>query len=235
MIPIRRGSTAERESIEESGYMASASDLMIGILFIFIILVAYLSFQISKAKTEADPLAQTVRIIGNKLQETKINVGIDEKTGVISLPADILFNSARYSLKPGGQKIVTTAITILEDILPCYISKTGVRKSADKCKKDNPSGATIETIYVEGHTDSAPLTNPFPGYDNWHLGLDRARTVYQMFISSTMGTYRNDRDQPVFGVSSYADERPARGATKSDYDKNRRVELRVVLSYMGSK
>jgi chemotaxis protein MotB len=232
---IRRKGNTARESADESSYMASASDLMIGILFIFIILVAYLSFQISKAKTEADPLAQTVRIIGTKLQETKINVGIDEKTGVISLPADILFNSAQYSLKPGGKEIVIAAIKILEDILPCYISKTGVTKSEDKCKKDNPSGATIETIYVEGHTDSAPLTNPFPRYDNWHLGLDRAHTVYQMFIASTMGTYRNDRDQPVFGVTSYADERPARGATKADYDKNRRVELRVVLSYIETR
>ena len=177
MLSLRRNENTSSESADESSYMASASDLMIGILFIFIILVAYLSFQISKAKTEADPLAQTVRIIGTKLQETKINVGIDEKTGVISLPADILFNSAKYSLKQGGEDVVISAIKILEDILPCYISKTGVTKIEDKCKKDNPSGATIETIYVEGHTDSAPLTKPFPGYDNWHLGLDRARST----------------------------------------------------------
>ena len=235
MLSLRRNENTSSESADESSYMASASDLMIGILFIFIILVAYLSFQISKAKTEADPLAQTVRIIGTKLQETKINVGIDEKTGVISLPADILFNSAKYSLKQGGEDVVISAIKILEDILPCYISKTGVTKIEDKCKKDNPSGATIETIYVEGHTDSAPQTKPFPGYDNWHLGLDRARTVYQMFVASTMGTYRNDRDQPIFGVTSYADERPARGGTKADYDKNRRVELRVVLSYIRTR
>ena len=33
---------SEAENVEESGYMASASDLMIGILFIFIVMVMVL-------------------------------------------------------------------------------------------------------------------------------------------------------------------------------------------------
>lgn len=235
MFLIKKSQPESTEAVEESSYMASASDLMIGILFIFIILVAYLSFQISKAKSEVDPLAQTVKVIGKKLQDAKINVTIDEKTGVISLPADILFDSGSFTLKTGGSDIVKTAIDRLEEVLPCYVRKTGVVKSVDACRKDNPSNAEIETIFVEGHTDSAPLSNAPQRYDNWHLGLDRARTVYEMFVSSPMGNYRNDRDQPIFGVSSYADERPARGYSKADFSKNRRVELRVVLSYQGAK
>ena len=275
MIPNRRRSAHQRECIEESGYMASASDLMIGVLFIFIILVAYLSFQISKAKSDADKninhallneklttenenllneinelrlsqqiteemqqksTAETVRIIGNKLQDTNIDVVIDENSGVIAFPADILFDTGDFALTDQGKRIIYETIGVLEGALPCYLSDTGLTKEDLEdldCTKVNPTMSTIETIFIEGHTDSAPISKP--NYDNWHLGLDRARTVYQIFVDSRMGSYRNDREQPIFGVSSYADERPARGSKKSDYRKNRRVELRVVVSHQGKR
>jgi hypothetical protein len=41
-IKTRRNSAATHEQVEESGYMASASDLMIGLLFIFIVMVMVL-------------------------------------------------------------------------------------------------------------------------------------------------------------------------------------------------
>ena len=38
----------------------------------------------------------------------------------------------------------------------------------------------------------------------------------------------NEREQPVFGISSYADERPS---SKDNDTQNRRVELRFVLAF----
>jgi hypothetical protein len=43
-----------------------------------------------------------------------------------------------------------------------------------------------------------------------------------------MQSYRNEREQPVFGISSYADERPT---NKNNDTQNRRVELRFVLAF----
>jgi hypothetical protein len=43
-----------------------------------------------------------------------------------------------------------------------------------------------------------------------------------------MQRYRNEREQPVFGISSYADERPT---SKDNDTQNRRVELRFVLAF----
>ena len=84
----------------------------------------------------------------------------------------------------------------------------------------------IETILIEGHTDSVPLHRG--DYNNWHLGLDRARAVYKVLGSEGMQRYRNEREQPVFGISSYADERPT---SKDNDTQNRRVELRFVLAF----
>ena len=50
-IQPRRNSTASNEQVEESGYMASASDLMIGLLFIFIVMVMVLLSRRSEEHT----------------------------------------------------------------------------------------------------------------------------------------------------------------------------------------
>jgi hypothetical protein len=60
------------------------------------------------------------------------------------------------------------------------------------------------------------------------LGLDRARAVYKVLNAGSMQDFRNEREQPVFGISSYADERPS---DKTQAAKNRRVELRFVLAF----
>jgi hypothetical protein len=55
-----------------------------------------------------------------------------------------------------------------------------------------------------------------------------------------LGSLRNAKDQPLLGVSSYADTRPVSNAAMQGADgperkaMNRRVELRFILSYQGS-
>ena len=49
-----------------------------------------------------------------------------------------------------------------------------------------------------------------------------------MLTADTLQHLRNERAQPIFGISSYADERPA---SLDDAARNRRVELRFVLAY----
>ena len=70
-IKTRRNTAATHEQVEESGYMASASDLMIGLLFIFIVMVMVLLSRKPEPPPEppADPLATVVHTIGTKLQK----------------------------------------------------------------------------------------------------------------------------------------------------------------------
>ena len=95
-IQPRLNSTASNEQVEESGYMASASDLMIGLLFIFIVMVMVLLSRKPEQPPEppADPLATVVHTIGTKLQNAGVPVTINQVSGVISLPADTLFARA---------------------------------------------------------------------------------------------------------------------------------------------
>jgi chemotaxis protein MotB len=227
-IPIK--SEAYREDVEEAGYLASASDLMVGLLFVFIIMVVILSQRVElvtneNEKKHKDPLESAVSIIGQKMQKAGVEVHIDASSGVITLPADTLFPSGVAELNAKAVEVLNEARLSLNEILPCYIYSE--RNNRLNCPS-NPGKVEIETIFIEGHTDSKPLQKGI--YTNWHLGLDRARAVYEVLTAGSMISFKNERDLYTVGISSYADKRPAKGALFDD-SKNRRVELRFVLAY----
>jgi len=141
---------------------------------------------------------------------------------VISLPADTLFSVGSAELSLSGKNKLLIIKDALNQNLPCYIYSERYRRQ--NCAA-NPTGAEIETIFIEGHTDSTPLQRGL--YTNWHLGLDRARAVYDVF--GNIQNFKNEKGLPIVGVSSYADKRPARA--RSTDAENRRVELRFVLAY----
>ena len=226
MLIQRRRPSAVNEQVEESGYMASASDLMIGLLFIFIVMVMVLLARKPDLPTEAppDPLAGVVQAIGSRLQKAGVPVAIDQASGVITLPTDTLFARGRPDLEANGVRALRQSAEQLQQVLPCYIFSQ--RRQLPANCPPNPQHVEIETVLIEGHTDSVPLQRG--DYSNWHLGLDRARAVYKELNAGPMQHFRNEREQPVFGISSYADERPS---NKKDAAQNRRVELRFVLAF----
>lgn len=226
MLIQRRRPSAVNEQVEESGYMASASDLMIGILFIFIVMVMVLLARKPEIPIDnpPDPLAGVVQAIGTRLQKAGVPVAIDQASGVITLPTDTLFARGRPDLEANGVRALRQSAEQLQQVLPCYIYSQR-RQLPTNCPP-NPQHVEIETVLIEGHTDSVPLRRG--DYSNWHLGLDRARAVYKELNAGPMQYFRNEREQPVFGISSYADERPS---NKKDAAQNRRVELRFVLAF----
>ena len=223
MLILRKRTLQSASKSDDGGYLASASDLMIGLLFVFIIMVVVLSLQIKKVIAEGnkrgDPLAALVNEIGLKAQLMGVSVQVDPKSGVIALPADTLFDVGSAVIKPRGREAIAVIKKELASKLPCYLPHRTV------CEI-NPKAARIETIFIEGHTDSKPLNRGL--YNNWHLGLDRARAVFDLLRDSQLTGYLNEKKQPIFGFSSYADERPKK---IGDDAINRRVELRFVLSY----
>ena len=168
MLIQRRRPSATHEQVEESGYMASASDLMIGLLFIFIVMVMVLLSRKPELPQEPppDPLAAVVQAIGSRLQSAGVPVTINQASGVITLPTDTLFALGRPDLEPDGVRTLRQSAQQLQDILPCYIYSQRRQLPAD-CPP-NPQQVEIETILIEGHTDASPLHRG--DYTNWHLG-----------------------------------------------------------------
>jgi chemotaxis protein MotB len=220
----------------DGGYIASASDLMIGLLFVFIILVVVLAMEQRRQQQAVDaqragvvgagdPLIVVTGAIGTALRKVLPNVRVDPKTGVISLPEDALFARGSAQLSESGRQVLAKAAEQLADAMPCFVDNQRGKRSCPS----NPYGHEIETVFIEGHTDSVPFASG--GRDNFDLSLARARAVEQvMVLNGPLADFRNKASQQVFSFSAYADKRPLPDTDPTE-GVNRRVDLRIVLSY----
>ena len=220
------------------GYLASSADLMIGILFIFIIMVVYLAVEIKRVQSEntgrsTDPVVTLVDQVGSRLRNKGVRVELDPDSGVIALPSDALFDSGKAVPTESALEAITKTEEVLREVLPCYVSSAS--RAGRGCGQLNQRGVELETVMIEGHTDSDQYAND--PTRNWHLGLDRARYIFEELGKGTLGQLKNSKGQPLLGVSSYADTRPSKIATASGdrKAKDRRVELRFILSYQADE
>jgi chemotaxis protein MotB len=239
MLPYtRRRSPVDDDTSGEpdGGYLASASDLMIGLLFVFIILVVVLALEQQRqavaaraaiAKKSGDPRGDVTTSIGEKIRKQVKTVVVNPATGVLTLPEETLFASGSAVVSPSGIVELGKVARILDEVLPCYVAKP------QKVCAENSGGHEIDTIFVEGHTDNRPLQRA-NGYDNTNLSFDRARAVYRLLAERADETrlqhLRNSNRQPLFSMSGYADSRLVADTDGAD-SKNRRVDLRIVLTY----
>ena len=236
MLILRQHKAEEPEKADgEGSYLASASDLMIGLLFIFIILVVVLALEqrrqeseLDEVKGAADPRASVTEVIGKALKDAKIDVRIDPASGVISLPSDTLFALGSSALSPAATQAIRDARVRLAQVLPCYVASEMKGMERRLCPT-NPGRHEIDTIFLEGHTDSVP--NSAAG-GNLGLSFDRARAIQQVLLGdgSPLLPFANSASQPIFSYSAYGSDRLLPDIAGTDA-RNRRVDMRIVLKY----
>lgn len=212
----------------EHSYLASAADLMVGLLFVFIIMVAFLALQNKSSKTDGKPPESPVDIvtkrIGMELSKSLPGVTVNPSTGVITLPEGTLFEVGSSVLKDSAVTELNDAAKRLTDVLKCYVNSQRAMLSCSQ----NPEGHEIDTIFIEGHTDNRPMNR---AGGNIKLSLDRAISVNNALVQEgPLASFRNKLNQPIISYSAYADTRPLVKEDPSD-GRNRRVDLRIVLSY----
>ncbi|MDH4381644.1 MAG: OmpA family protein [Gammaproteobacteria bacterium] len=273
--------------------MGSAADLMTGLLFVFIIMVAFLALQKkseqearieqqakmeqqakaeqrakaaqakaeeqaraaqakaedqaraeqqARAKKQAllanerqearagdrDPRGLVTETIGEEIRTILPSITVDPASGVITLPEDLLFDRGSAELKATAAEKLAETSRHLTEVLKCFVSNQRLYRSCP----NNPEGHEIETIFIEGHTDSVPM--PSPG-GNIKLSLDRATSVNAALVGeSPLIFFKNKDDYPIFSYSAYGESRPLIKADTTDY-RNRRVDLRIVLTYRPSQ
>jgi len=226
---------------EEENYFVSMSDMMVGMVFIFIILLMYFALQKSSQRDEMRGADKTRSEILEKLQKSlddnHIHVEIDKANGVLRLPDAILFGSARADIKqPAGGIAINHLATALSEVLPCYTDHMDKGWHRPTTCPNTPH--RIESLYIEGHTDSVPLTPTLQFQDNWDLSVKRATNTYRSLIKAAPNLQElcapNPKGcEPVLSVSGYADQRPVSPDGKcpgaAPNSCNRRIELRIIM------
>lgn len=182
--------------------------------------------------TERDPRGVVTALIGGEIAKILPTIKVDPASGVITLPEELLFDRGSAQLKPSVVGKLAQVSQHLAVVLKCFVSNQRIAQGGFggiplDCPQ-NPDGQEIETIFIEGHTDSVP--RPAPG-GNLGLSLDRAISVNSVLVGDTpLASFQNKDAYPIFSYSAYGESRPLIKSDTTDA-RNRRVDLRIVLTY----
>ncbi len=211
----RKESLAENQ---ENAFNLSISDLMAGILSIFMLAVCYFMLNLGQVK---DQYTGNMEMRDDMLEEIKAEldqrgttVKVDKKQGVLRIEGDFLFNTGEAHVKESGRQDILNLAHVLYQVL-------------EKEKYKN----AIETIFIEGHTDNVDIETPeFPS--NWELSTQRAintwKLMYQDQVASPLDKEKNANGEPIFSCSGYADTRPV---TENDTEEGRQANRRIALRF----
>lgn len=214
-----RRRTAQIDSPAQDSFTISISDLMSGLLAIFILVLSYFILNYSQKTarlTQADiTRAKLLHFLQTELEKEGIKVTIDERHGVLRISEGVLFDVGLADVKPQGQVVIKKLSSALE-----------VALESEQFK------GHVETIFIEGHTDNVPIvTEIFPS--NWELSTKRAINTWLTMSSASpkLTTLLNDKGEIIFSVSGYADTRPiAENSTEEGRRDNRRIDIRFSMA-----
>lgn len=270
---------------EDDSFFVSMTDIMVGLLFIFILIIMYFAIQ---AKIDAKAIEEQRENINRlstllegqddlkkysaltiyqsrvALQRNYLlnwikahlenngirGIEIIEDQGVIRLPEGVLFNSGEFEFMPDSyaERTAKAISRALNDVLRCSVlTETGAPyKSVTECKHTfyhNKNMAFIQSLYVEGHTDSIQVKGSVKGdrniTSNLKLSARRSTNTFEAMTKESPDILNfhgpvidnsNIRFEPVLASSAYGERRPvATNNSSKGRRMNRRIDLRVVM------
>jgi len=212
---------------DENPYWVSFSDLMSGLLIIFILAAVALIIELTQKSEKWDEVLAQVKAaedarddlidsIVEELEADGIRVIING-VGVLTIPESSLkfrSGSAEIPLDDATQRVVNRIGEVLFDRL-----------------HDEPRADFLDTIFVEGHTDCTTYRgSKFD--DNWDLATTRSNNVWRYWSALifgpepfSMAALKNKNDKPLFSVSGYGETRPLPNTRPKGFCDGRRSEL----------
>jgi chemotaxis protein MotB len=227
--------------IEEESYFVSMTDLMVGMLFVFIIMLMAFALNLREQQDKfdqtTDALTQAnvtrkvmLQDIKTLLERRGVKVIIDTENGILRLPEELLFPRGEYDLTGKGQNALNQLATVLNLVLPCY---SNLVVSPDACAKGRTG--RLEALFIEGHTDDKGISTRMANgvANNWELSTERAIATFNALRAHEpmLELLANDNHQKLLGVSGYAEFRPVRTEnTEEARAANRRIDLRFLMA-----
>lgn len=245
---------AENHAEEDENYFVSMTDMMVGILFIFIILLMVFALNFRQQTDVSEDqikrlqeAAQQADVVADRLQTLQSEVrdeiaAINQSDLVRSeLLQEIKGRLATEGLEVqvdeanGVLRLAENAVRFPVDSAELTaIASSNVAKIAQVLGEVLPSytaggdnrAALVETVFIEGHTDVT-------GDDerNWRLSTERAVNTYRLITQTqpALRELRNGSGNEVLSVSGYSSTRGVPDVSRTAYDVHRRIDLRFVM------
>ncbi len=237
-------------------YLASVSDLVSALIFVFIIMLAVFAYQLADVTENlkaADETRDRMLVeIASRLEDSGMRVEVLEDQGVLRLSENsINFPSGSEVPASEHHQNVGLLAQAIAEVVPCYVSPSRgaftlrgdgdvpwyCQISADpstyECREETLPWL-LETLLIEGHTDDVPVAAGRRFRDNLELSSIRAATVQRMIIACEPGVenLHNTDDYPILSTSGYGATRPVSNFSVQTDDTrrvNRRIDLRFLL------
>lgn len=242
-----RGRASNADGGGWGGQLISISDLMAGLLFVFILIVLYFALELNRATSVQvqiiDQMTNALKIreqllqaVDRELRIEGVDVEVDYDNGILSFQENILFPSGSATLRPEGLVAVDRLGRILSQVLPCYTGSPD-DPLPPNCDTRDTRGR-LEAVFIEGHTDTVRVGGGSAFRDNWDLSAARSISVFKEVTAGRpdLDHLVNADHEPLFSVSGYADRRPVGGRwesnrTETGRSRNRRIDLRFIMTY----
>ena len=198
-------------------FWVTMSDLMLGLAIIFITLfvLAMTGFN-QKTVQQQRVKMEVAQKIESELQRQHIDAKIDRMTGDLKIPSSALFEVNSYVLTPEGKKF-------LDKLTPIYVNTIFSNKKLAN---------NIETIIIQGHTDSqafAGLTNINDQFVyNMDLSTKRANSVAAYMLGGHYKPEYNEEFRHMIAVEGRSfNDLIFDDQGNEDMTKSRRVEIKL--------
>ncbi len=247
----RYGITQAGDDEQGGGYLATVSDVVAGLVFVFILMLAFFVYQLADVTEdltgEGETRRQILHDIADRLEGQGLRVEVLYEQGVLRLSENAVNFplGVEQPIRDHRINVGYLAKTIAE-VVPCYLESGNQpvvrprRNDTSYCavladpssypchRKEFPW--RLETLLIEGHTDDTPVRAGMRFRDNLELSSMRAATVHRMIAACEPGmeSFLNTRGFPVLGASGYGATRPITGAPDGRHE-NRRIDLRFLL------
>ena len=252
---MRLGARLRGSDTGGNSYLASVSDLVSALIFVFIIMLAVFAYRLAEVTEDWTSTYETrgriLEDIAVRLGEAGIRVEVLADQGVLRLSD----NAINF---PSGDEIpvaehhanVGFLARAIAEVAPCYarsedaalaspISPDPTGPDARAHCQDRADGSSypcpdlpdrLDTLLIEGHTDDVPVAGGNRFRDNLELSSMRAASVHRMIAACEprIEGLRNSQGYPILSTSGYGQTRPAtRDPVRAD--DNRRIDLRFLL------
>ena len=200
----------KKEEGDNNIFWTTMADLLLGLAIIFMTLfvLAMTGFTQQSLEQKKQQLEVNKELIEN-LKKANIEAQVDPMTGDIKISDLELFELSSYTLSDKGK-------AYLDKLVP--ISKKELINE-------------IENIIIQGHTDSqsyAGIKNADEQYmKNMTLSLQRANSVADYMFKTSFNKEYNDKLKKMIVVEGKSFSEPVMTNGKEDYNKSRRVEMRL--------
>ena len=197
-------------------FWTTMSDLLLGLAIIFMTLfvLAMTGFSQQELEQKKKQIEISKELIEN-LKEANIEAQVDKTTGDVKISDMELFELGSANLSPKGKAYLSKLVQI-------YINTIFSKKELI---------GEIENIIIQGHTDShtfSGIKNPDISYmKNMELSTARANAVANYVFQTNYDKQYNPKLRKMLIVEGRSYSDPVLVNGKEDYDKSRRVEMRL--------